>query len=72
MNEYARKYLNQQSSGKLEGFLFYCMNKKCWSSYDYMIPEVFDILSNRGYQVSEALKKSWELYSASVLENPEN
>lgn len=71
MNEYAKAYLNQQSSGKLEGFLFYCMNKKCWSSYDYFIPEILEILKKRGYPVFETLEKSWEHYLSSQSDTSE-
>ena len=68
MNEFTQTYLNQQTSGKLEGFLFYCMNKKCWSSYDYLIPEILKILKERGYEVSEIVQDSWNRYVSSVSE----
>ncbi|MBE6982164.1 MAG: hypothetical protein E7437_07590 [Ruminococcaceae bacterium] len=62
MDHSVEAYLRQLSSRELELFLWHCTWKSQWTSYAYVIPQIIDILKERGKCIPELILDSWEAF----------
>lgn len=55
-------HLVSVSSADLRGILYTCSMGGRWHAYDHVVPQIFQILEERGEVIPEEISASWQAY----------
>ena len=62
MEHSVENYLQRLSTEELVTFLWWCLQMSAWDRYEYMIPQIIDLLQKRDDSVPKQILEAWHTY----------
>ena len=62
MEHSVENYLQRLSTEELVTFLGWCLQMSAWDRYEYMIPQIIDLLQKRDDSVPKQILEAWHTY----------